>query len=73
MDLGVGETEINLIGTQEDYRVSVSKGIGDAKVDGKDISNDAVVGNGESRVEISGGIGSVRVRFVSEESEAKNG
>jgi len=62
-DMGVGETALSLIGTKDDYRISVTKGLGTVKVDGESLSNEAVVGTGANRVEINGGVGVIDVRF----------
>ena len=66
-DLGIGKTDVTLLGTKDDYRVSVSKGIGAASVDGESVSDGAVVGNGGARVEINGGIGEVIVSYAEED------
>lgn len=63
-DCGIGNTEIFLIGSKDDYTVSVEKGIGTATVDGKSVSNDEKIGNGAISAEISGGIGDIRVCFI---------
>ncbi len=63
LDMGVGESNITLIGSKEDYRLDIEKGIGSISVDGKDLSDYGSSGNGACRVEISGGIGAINVRF----------
>lgn len=61
---GVGETNINLLGIKEDYQIKVDKGIGSIDIDGENILNNTYYGNGTSRVDIDGGIGSINVRFM---------
>lgn len=63
LNLGVGETNLNLLGTKEDYTVHVEKGIGSATVDGQQLENDTRYGAGENRVELSGGVGAINVTF----------
>ena len=63
LNLGVGETNLQLIGTQADYTVLVEKGIGNATVAGVEIGNEDRHGTGENRVEITGGVGAIRVDF----------
>lgn len=63
IDCGVGETELTVLGNKDDYRIKVSKGIGDATLDGVSVGNDQTVGNGENRLLIDGGIGSINIRF----------
>lgn len=64
IECGIGNTEIFLLGEKEDYTVSVSKGMGAAKVDGEAVSNDEKIGNGAVSVEINGGIGDVQIQFA---------
>lgn len=64
LDLGVGETNITLIGTKEDYKLELEKGLGNISVEGKELSEYSSIGNGSNIVEISGGIGSIHVRFA---------
>ena len=66
LDLGVGESNITLIGDKEDYRLDLEKGLGSISVDGKNVSDYGSSGNGTSRVEINGGVGSIDVRFAAD-------
>ena len=59
----MGETNLQLIGTQADYTVLVEKGIGNATVAGVEIGNEDRHGTGVNRVEITGGVGAIRVDF----------
>ncbi|MBQ8209169.1 MAG: DUF4097 family beta strand repeat protein [Clostridia bacterium] len=63
IDMGIGEANIILLGDKNDYTVSVTKGVGEANVDGYRVDNNEVFGNGENRIDISGGIGEVNVEF----------
>lgn len=63
LDLGVGETELTLLGTREDYTLDLEKGLGTIRVDGESVSDDGDLGNGPARVQISGGVGQIYVRF----------
>ena len=64
LDLGVGESNITLIGSKEDYKLDLEKGIGSITVDGTSVSDYGSSGNGANRVDISGGIGAIHVRFA---------
>ena len=64
LELGVGKSNITLIGNKDDYALDLEKGIGNISVDGKDVSDYGSSGNGMNRVEINGGIGEIRVRFL---------
>lgn len=63
---GVGGTKLTLIGSMEDYKLDVSKGLGSVVIDGEEVSDSATSGNGQCRVKIDGGIGSVNVTFREE-------
>ncbi len=63
LDLGIGETNLTLIGTKNDYSIDVDKGIGSVTVDGVNTANNSTVGNGQNRVDIDGGIGAINISF----------
>ena len=64
LDLGVGESNITLRGGAEYYTVNVEKGIGSITVDGQSVSSYTCVGNGDSRIQINGGLGAIHLNFV---------
>lgn len=64
IDSGVGKLDIKLLGKQDDYCISVSKGLGVIKVDGQPCQDRAQVGVGASAVKLSGGVGDINVSFV---------
>lgn len=66
IDCGVGEADINLEGSKADYKLKFDKGIGYAAVNGVKIRDNSVLGTGENEIEIDGGVGKVKVDFVSE-------
>ena len=61
--LGVGESNITLIGSPDDYTLDVEEGIGSITID-RDFGSDHG-GNGQNQVEIEGGIGNANVSFRS--------
>jgi hypothetical protein len=63
LDLGVGESNITLLGSKEDYKLDLEKGIGNITVDGKNVTDYGSSGNGRNTVEISGGVGAINVVF----------
>ncbi len=66
-DMGVGDSNITLIGAEEDYRLSVNKGIGDIKVKGHSVTSGRDIGSlSGSLIEINGGIGDIAVDFKTE-------
>lgn len=64
IDTGVGNLVLDLLGNRDSYKFDVSKGIGKIRI-GEDIINkDSVVGDGNTSIEISGGISNVYVNFT---------
>ena len=63
LEMGVGNSIITLIGNLEDYDLEIEKGLGAISVDGRDVSDFHISGNGTANVEISGGVGSINVNF----------
>ena len=61
---GLGEANITLIGNKDDYRLRVEKGLGSISVDGENLSDGKLIGNGENRVNIEGGIGAINIHFA---------
>jgi len=63
LTFGVDESNLTLLGSREDYRLEIEKGIGSITVDGDSIGNIQSYGEGKNHVEIEGGIGSVNLSF----------
>ena len=63
LKLGVGESNLTLIGSKDDYRVDIKKGLGSISVDGKNVSDYGSSGNGRSHIHIEGGIGAAHIVF----------
>ena len=63
INAGVGNLNINLQNSKESYRIKADKGIGNIKIDGKEISNGEVYGNGSNLIDIDGGIGNIEIDF----------
>ncbi len=64
INCGVGELNLRL-GKKSDYTLSLNKGLGSIKVDGKECK-DFGVGGGASKLSIDGGVGAINVFFVGE-------
>lgn len=68
IDYGVGEANLILIGSKDDYTIELDKGIGEAKLEGENMNDDSVYGSGENRIEIDGGIGALSIHFSQDET-----
>ena len=66
LELGVGESNITLLGSKDDYELDIEKGIGNITVDGKNVTDYGSSGNGANEVDIHGGVGAINVRFNNE-------
>lgn len=63
VNCGVGEVNLNFEGGSEAYSIDAEKGIGDIKINGNKITNETITGNGENKVSINGGIGSINIEI----------
>jgi len=63
INAGVGSLNIDLLDNKENYRIKVNKGIGNIRIDGKEFSDGEVLGDGDNKIDIDGGIGNIKVNF----------
>lgn len=63
IDTGIGAFTLKLLESEEYYKFKVNKGIGDITIGGKSISDNQKIGNGENFIDISGGIGKIKIDF----------
>ena len=63
VNCGIGEVNINLDGGSEIYKIDAEKGIGDIRINDVEVANKSITGNGENRIEIDGGIGSIKIKM----------
>lgn len=64
IDQGIGTIDLNLLGSKDDYQIHLDKGLGSVKIDGNNINNDETLGNGNNKIDIDGGIGSIEINFT---------
>lgn len=62
LNAGIGKLAIQLNDGIENYKIKANKGIGNITVDGKNISNDEIIGNGSTYIKIDGGIGNIDIK-----------
>ena len=63
LNFGVGQSNLNLIGSKEEYSLDITNGAGDIIVDGEKSSFFTNSTNGENTVKIKGGVGSTNIEF----------
>ena len=64
IDSGIGEMDLSLLGTLDDYCIILDKGLGSATINGKNMSDDTTYGTGETKLDIDGGVGSIQIDFI---------
>ncbi len=62
-DLGIGESNITVLGDREQYALDIEKGIGTVRVDGQTVSETNTKEKGSNRLEVNGGIGAINLQF----------
>lgn len=66
IDSGVGAIRIKLMDDKKNYTINVSKGLGNAILDGQKLETDRVYGTGENYLDIDGGVGEIKIDFKEE-------
>jgi len=64
IDCGLGELIVNLIGTEDDYKINLNKGLGNATLNNEKMKNNTYYGFGTNLIEISGGIGNININYT---------
>lgn len=63
IDAGVGELNVKLLGNKTDYSIRASKGIGSFTLDGEKVIDNNTYGNGYNTINITGGVGSIKIEY----------
>ena len=63
LSLGVGTSNIHLLGGREIYKIDIEKGLGQVTIDGIKVEDFGVTGTGNNSVDIEGGVGNIHIRF----------
>lgn len=63
INAGVGNLNVKLQNGKESYKIKTDKGLGTIKIDGKEISDSEVYGDGENSIKLEGGIGNIKIDF----------
>lgn len=66
IDSGVGAIRIRLMDNKENYKINVSKGLGNVTLDGQKLEMDRIYGTGENYLDIDGGVGEIKIDFKEE-------
>lgn len=64
IEAGIGELEINLNNSLDNYNLNINKGIGNISINGSSVSNGYQNGNGQNKINIEGGIGNIKLTSV---------
>lgn len=64
IDSGIGEMNLSLLGTLDDYYITLDKGLGSATINGKNMIDDTIYGTGENKLDVDGGVGSIQIDFI---------
>lgn len=64
IDCGIGELVVNLVGTEDDYKIKLDKGLGNATINNEKMNSATYYGNGSNQIEINGGIGSISINYT---------
>lgn len=65
LNTGVGQLKLNLLGSKDEYKIKVSKGLGEIKIDNISIKDNEILGNGNNFIDISNGVGEITVDYIS--------
>lgn len=63
VDTGLGQTNLVLLGSKENYTLKCETGLGEFKVENERLTKNSTVGQGESFIEVDGDIGKVNINF----------
>lgn len=63
IDCGVGNLDIDLLGTEAFYRIIAERGIGNLVINGTKVSGEQNIGTGNNILKISGGIGNLDISY----------
>lgn len=64
---GIGKLDLALIGEQDDYQITLDKGLGSATIAGDEMHDGTSYGVGMHKIDIDGGVGSVDIQFIEKE------
>ena len=66
IDSGIGQININLLDSKENYRLEIDKGIGNVTIDNEEFQMNRIYGTGSNYLDIDGGVGSIKINFKEE-------
>ena len=66
---GIGRVAINLASSDDAYAIKVDRGIGEIKFNDSSINSNTTIGDGDKKIEISGGIGELDIKTAEKKTE----
>lgn len=67
LNFGIGKSNLTVLGSKDDYRIDIEKGLGAVTIDGEKVTDFGTSGNGQHSLEIETGVGSVNLKFQENE------
>ena len=64
IDCGIGELIVNLIGTEDEYKIKLDKALGSATLNNEKMNGNTYYGTGTNLIEINGGIGNISINYT---------
>ena len=61
IDTGVGNLDLYLTLSEEDYKIDIDKGIGEIKFNDNTIGDNTSIGGGSNYIKINGGVGDINI------------
>lgn len=62
VDTGVGRLELELLGEEKDYKLTIDKGLGSVTLNGRKLEDGGIYGQGENLLKIESGVGAVEIK-----------
>lgn len=62
IDTGVGRLELELLGEESDYKMTIDKGLGSVTLNGRKLEDGGIYGQGENLLKIESGVGAVEIK-----------
>jgi len=62
VEAGVGKLDLDLAGEEDDYKITIDKGLGSVTLNGRKLEDGGIYGQGENLLKIESGVGAVEIK-----------